>query len=171
MAGIFEIVRAASPDQWADIRALASELVAWDMAEAQRAGLDPDRLRQFYYTSGRIDVPGDFLPPAGELLLACCDGAAAASGAFHPLAGECCEIKLMYARPAFLGNGLGLRILEELLARARKAGYRLARLETATFMRAAIRTYERAGFRRCAPYYEIPAEFAPLTVFMERALA
>mgnify|MGYP000983961481 CR=1 FL=1 len=54
------------------------------------------------------------------------------------------------------------RLLAAAAAIIAEEGYLAATLE---------RVGERAGFSRCVPYYEIPAEFAPLTVFMERALA
>lgn len=69
------------------------------------------------------------------------------------------ELKRMYARPRFQGQGLGYAMLRHLEALARAEGRRLVRLETGIHQPAAIRLYERAGFKRIPPfppYFEDP---------------
>lgn len=68
-----------------------------------------------------------------------------------PLAGgdaDTCELRKMYFLPAARGRGLGARMLETCLQRARELGFRRCYLETLTGMDAAMRLYERSGFRR-----------------------
>ncbi len=61
---------------------------------------------------------------------------------------DTCELRKMYFLPAARGRGLGGRMLETCLQRARELGYRRCYLETLTGMDAAMRLYERSGFRR-----------------------
>lgn len=62
--------------------------------------------------------------------------------------GETCELQKMYFLPAARGRGLGRRLLETCLERARALGFRRCYLETLTGMDAAQRLYLAAGFRK-----------------------
>ena len=57
----------------------------------------------------------------------------------------------MYLHRAYRGKGLGRRLLEDALARARQAGFRRITLETASVLKEAIRLYERYGFKPFRP--------------------
>ena len=65
--------------------------------------------------------------------------------------GVTCELRKMYLLPRARGRGLGKRLLDHALARARDLGYRRVVLETATALKEAIALYERRGFRRYHP--------------------
>lgn len=87
------------------------------------------------------------------------DGAPAACAGVKLFGAEFGEIKRMYARPAFRGMGLGERMLAHLEDFTRAQGIRFLRLETGIHQYAAIRLYERAGFKRIPPfppYFEDP---------------
>lgn len=62
------------------------------------------------------------------------------------------ELKRMYVRPALRGRGLGERLVECLAAYAGEHGIARLRLETGIHRHAALRLYERVGFRRIAPF-------------------
>lgn len=59
-----------------------------------------------------------------------------------------CELRKMYTLPEARGRGLGERLLRLCLATAREFGFRQCYLETLTGMDAAMKLYERMGFRR-----------------------
>lgn len=61
---------------------------------------------------------------------------------------DTCELRKMYYLPAARGRRLGERVLQLCLERARQFGFRRCYLETLTGMDAAMRLYERIGFRQ-----------------------
>ncbi len=54
--------------------------------------------------------------------------------------------------PGRRGQGIGLRLVESCLDRARRFGASAVGIHTSSFMSAACRLYERIGFQRCAQY-------------------
>jgi len=165
-----DIVTPSSPKELALVRELLVEFMEWDAERVADLGLDSDLMKEFYYDQGVLDLPGRFAPPQGHLLLALADGRGAGCGAYSASGDGVCELKRVYVRAAYRGRRLGHRLVQMLMAEARKAGYRQMRLETVTFMKPAIAMYEELGFRECPAYYDIPIEFRDVTMFMERAL-
>jgi len=113
------------------------------------------------------ELPGEYAPPAGRLLLAWVDGTPAGCAALRPLEPGVAEMKRLYVRPAFRGRGLGRRLAEEIIAAARGAGYRALRLDSLLKMRAALAMYAGLGFSPRGPYSRDPT---PGAVFYERPL-
>jgi putative acetyltransferase len=72
-------------------------------------------------------------------------------GGVAPLAGgdaDTCELRKMYFLPGLRGLGAGTALMTRCLDAARAFGFRRCYLETLTGMDAAMRLYERSGFRR-----------------------
>jgi putative acetyltransferase len=68
-----------------------------------------------------------------------------------PLAGgdaDVCELRKMYFLPEARGSGAGAMMMARCLEAAREAGFARCYLETLRGMDAAMRLYERSGFRR-----------------------
>lgn len=165
------IVPALEPAQRVEVQKLIDELNAWDLAESERLGVDVELVQKFYYEPERSDPFAHFEPPGGCFLLALEDGEVAGCIGYRRMTPDTCEMKHLWVRPAMRGHGIARALGERLIAEARRAGYRTIRLESASFMTGAHRLYEALGFVRCDPYYVIPAEFLPFTLFMERGLA
>ena len=107
------------------------------------------------------ELPGEYSPPAGRLLLAAHGSQLAGCAALHKLENEICEMKRLYVRPEFRGKGLGRVLAERLVADAREIGYKRLRLDTVEpVMRNAVGLYRKLGFREIAPYRENPIEGA-----------
>lgn len=134
MSIVVERVESATAEARALIAALDAELGA-QYEPHQRHGLDIDQVFQ----------------PGIRFFVARLDGVAVGCGAIACDDGFA-ELKRMYVRPAMRGRGVVLAILARLEAEARSQGYTRLMLETGDTLHAAMRVYERAGFRRCGAF-------------------
>jgi GNAT superfamily N-acetyltransferase len=92
---------------------------------------------------------------------------AAGCVALRPFSGDCCEMKRLYVRPAYRGDGTGRNMVERIIDEARRIGYSRMVLDTLPQLDSATRLYDSMGFLRRAPYYGTPLAD---TIFMELAL-
>jgi putative acetyltransferase len=79
------------------------------------------------------------------------DGRVLGGAGIAPLAGgngATCELRKMYFLPEARGTGAGAAMMSRCLDAARDAGFARCYLETLRGMDAAMRLYERSGFRR-----------------------
>jgi len=79
------------------------------------------------------------------------DGTVQGGGGVAPLEGgdaDTCELRKMYFLPALRGLGAGAAVMARCVEAARGFGFRRCYLETLTGMDAAMKLYERSGFRR-----------------------
>jgi ribosomal protein S18 acetylase RimI-like enzyme len=153
-----EILQAESASQIASIRELFLEY-------AQSLGFS---LCFQSFDKELADLPGDYAPPEGRLLLASLKGVPAGCVALHKMGAEICEMKRLYVRPQFRGKGLGKILAERVISEARQIGYKQLRLDTVEpMMRAAVAMYRNLGFREITPYRANPIEGA---LYMELQL-
>lgn len=96
------------------------------------------------------------------------DGAAAGCGGVKLFGTDYGEIKRMYVRPAFRGQGFAKMILDHLADYALAQGVTLLRLETGIHQQEAIGLYERMGFYRTGPFGGYRDD--PLSIFYEKPL-
>jgi len=114
------------------------------------------------------ELPGDYAPPEGRLLLAECEGELAGCVALHKFEPKICEMKRLYLRPQFRGKGWGRILAEAVIAEARNVGYEHMRLDTVEpAMKDAVGMYRRLGFREITPYRVNPMAG---TLYMELKL-
>jgi ribosomal protein S18 acetylase RimI-like enzyme len=114
-------------------------------------------------------MPGRYVPPTGELLLArdANDRAVGCVG-LRPLnLPGCCEMKRLYVTPEGRGGGLGKALVDALVLMAERIGYREMRLDTLPSMAGAQALYRKLGFDVIEPYYDSPVRG---TLFMRRYL-
>ncbi len=115
------------------------------------------------------DLPGEYAPPHGRLLLAHLEGELAGCVALHKLHPDVCEMKRLFVRQQFRGKRVGRALLDAIFAEARSIGYGRMRLDTVEpVMKDAVRIYRRLGFREIAPYRANPIEGA---LYMELELS
>jgi putative acetyltransferase len=113
-------------------------------------------------------LPGAYAPQRGGcVLLATQAGASAGCVALRALEAGICEMKRLWVREAFRGSGLGQKLAQAVLQRARELGYEIMRLDTLAHMDRARLLYARLGFREIAPYYD---SALPNTIYLEKAL-
>ena len=81
------------------------------------------------------------------------DGRVLGGAGVAPLTGgdpDVCELRKMYFLPQARGAGAGAAMMTRCLDAARQIGFKRCYLETLSGMDAAMRLYERSGFRRIA---------------------
>jgi putative acetyltransferase len=114
-------------------------------------------------------LPGKYAPPSGRLFVALWDERPAGVIALRALPEpSLCEMKRLYVRPEFRGQGIGRVLAEKAIAEAAEIGYSRMRLDTIPGkMDRAIEMYRELGFAETVPYYNTPVS---QTLFMELAL-
>jgi putative acetyltransferase len=152
------IIHAETSEQIDLTRTLFREYEAW-------LGLD---LCFQNFEKELAELPGAYAPPTGRLLLAYENDQLAGCVALRKLSDGVCEMKRLFLKPQFHGNGRGRALAERIIEEARRAGYQRMRLDTLPEqMGKAIGLYRSLGFKAIEPYYKNPVSGA---LFMELAL-
>ena len=111
------------------------------------------------------DFRSQYIPPGGRFLVVVDGDTLIGTGAIRRLDGQTAELRRMWLLPAYHGQGIGYRLIQELFAFARAAGYRRVRLSTSAVQERAIAFYTRLGCYPIPPYRDTDDE-----VFLEIGL-
>ncbi len=122
-----------------------------------------DYLKKFDQESANL--PGNYAPPTGCLLLAKYKGQPAGCVALRKFSDDICVMKRLYIRPKYQRSGFGTVLCEALIDQAKKVGYTHMRLATA--LEPAKALYKSIGFKEIEPYRNVPIANV---VFMELKL-
>ena len=150
------LIAAPTEDAAALVRELEDELSALYLPE-QRHGFSLDALFQ----------------PHIRFFIAFVDGKAAGCGGVAFFDGFA-EIKRMYVRQAWRGQGVADAVMARLAEEAGKAGFSVLRLETGSHSHPAIAFYRRSGFVDCPmfePYASLPPHTVETSLFLEMRLS
>jgi len=145
-----ELIQVTEGDRLEQIRELFKEYVDW-------LGFD---LGFQDFESEIRDLPGEYAPPEGYLLLAVSADEPVGCGALRKFEDDVCEMNRLYVRSDSRGKGIGRRLAVALLDRAREIGYKRMRLDTVPWMTEAIALYESLGFVEIEAYRYNPIEGA-----------
>lgn len=103
------------------------------------------------------DVQKNYFDNGGTFLVTVDDGRIIGTGAIRYLAEDICELKRMWLLSEYHGQGLGYRMMQELLKTARKKNYKIMRLETdPIFQQRAVGFYKQLGFYEILRYGDDP---------------
>lgn len=157
-SSLTEIIKAESPEEIEHARTLFKEYAAW---------LEIDLCFQ-NFEKELAELPGDYAPPNGRLFLASKNAEIAGCVAMRKIGEGTCEIKRLFVRQKFRGQGLGRQLAEAMIQEAKQLGYERMRLDTLPpKMNDAIALYRSLGFKEIEPYYNNPV---PGAKFMELSL-
>jgi ribosomal protein S18 acetylase RimI-like enzyme len=113
-------------------------------------------------------LPGKYAQPEGRLYLAFDGKQAAGCAGLRKIEESVCELKRLYVRPLYRGQGIGRRLTVQAVNDARKIGYTRMRLDTLPSMGRALDLYSDLGFKPIPPYTQNPVEGA---LFLELRLS
>jgi ribosomal protein S18 acetylase RimI-like enzyme len=139
---MLEIVRATGGENLARARQLF-------LAYAEWIGID---LSFQNFNEELENLPGDYAPPEGCLLLALIEGQPAGCVALRKLEDDICEMKRLYVPAKFQGLAVGKNLAKAVIIEAKGLGYAKMRLDTLSKMAAAQKLYRSLGFKEIVPY-------------------
>jgi putative acetyltransferase len=165
------MLKVAQIETSADCRAvkgLVLEFVAWAYTQ------DPDAQAAPTFTDLEAELdglPGIYGPPTGSFLLATLDDQPVGCVALREKDRDTVELKRMYVRPGQRGHGVGLKLVQDLVAVARAQGRKRIVLDSYHTMTGAHKIYRAVGFQDVAPPDDFPKTWEGRVVFMEMTLA
>ncbi|MBP5243675.1 MAG: GNAT family N-acetyltransferase [Succinivibrio sp.] len=115
------------------------------MIEDSALNLNQDAAFQHFETE-LDNVEKKYLPPFGDLIVAVDEEEFQGMAAFRKASDERCEIKRLYVRREARGQHLGDLLLEELLKKAKTAGFTEVIVNTPLSVTAAVNLYKKHGF-------------------------
>jgi putative acetyltransferase len=101
-------------------------------------------------------LPGEYAPPTGRLYLAYVKEETAGCVGLRKIGEGICEMKRLYVRPLFRGNGIGRKLVLQLVEEGRELGYSKMRLDTMPYLERAIELYRAMGFKPIDNYRPDP---------------
>ena len=165
------VSQATTPKQLDDVRSLMRAFVTWHRERhVEDLALIDSYFDEAEWERELSGLPGKYAPPKGSLLVAYHQDRPAGCVALRNLGDDVCEMKRMFIPTELRGLGIGRALADQIIADARKAGYRRMRLDTSRRQTEAMRLYERSGFRKIAPYYPLSDDLKAWLVFFEKDL-
>lgn len=117
------------------------------------------------------DPEGRIIDKGGSILLAQeAGGAVIGCVSLIPYASEVFELAKMAVHESAQGRGVGLKLIDAAIDRARSLGARAVYLESNSTLGSALRLYERAGFKHLSPELRPDSPYTRCNVYMTRDL-
>jgi putative acetyltransferase len=101
-------------------------------------------------------LPGKYAPPLGAIFLAVDNDDVIGCVAIRPITEHQAELKRLYLRSVYQGQGIGKQLFHKAMSRAESIGYQSVVLDTLPTMQSAISLYQAYGFREIERYYHNP---------------
>jgi putative acetyltransferase len=143
-------------------------------AEAFRS-LNEEWITTFFTMEARdFEILGDpeasILKHGGHIYLAYLEAEAVGCFALESMGGEVYELSKMAVTPHLRGQGIGRRLLEYAIARAKALGAKSLYLGSNKKLENAIHLYESVGFQHLPPERIPNVQYSRPNVFMEKTL-
>jgi GNAT superfamily N-acetyltransferase len=125
--------------------------------------LEYGRIRDFDEALGDYDfelanLPGEYSPPRGSLLLALYDDEPCGCVALRKIDDNICEMKRLYVKEDFRGKRVGHALVQNIIENAAEAGYKFMRLDNHPWMKEAESLYKLFGFVEIGAYRYNPTK-------------
>ncbi|WP_309139170.1 GNAT family N-acetyltransferase [Brevibacillus sp. RS1.1] len=157
MLGLLRLIHATEDDEYEQARELFLEYV-------DSLGVD----LSFQNIAIELqNIPGEYAPPDGCILLALDNEQPAGCVALRKIDEQVCEMKRLYVKPEWKGRGVGKKLALAIIDEAKFRGYSFIRLDTLPTMEQAIQLYRSLEFYPIEPYRFNPIEG---TLYMEKQL-
>ena len=148
-------IRRIQPDEWPAAKRVVYR-VAYDIFNVKRP---LEEMIELYESHGELkdldDIQKSYSDNGGIFLAMFDDGKMICTGAIRKLEVDICELKRLWLLSEYHGQGLGYRMLQELLSFSREKGYKRIRLETDPIAQSrALEFYKRIGFYEISRYTE-----------------
>lgn len=101
-------------------------------------------------------LPGEYAPPGGVLLVAIVDNVVAGCIGLRNLNGTAGELKRLYVQPDYRGRGIGRQLIMAAIDIARQSNYKCICLDMVPGLEVAEQLYASLGFIDIPPYYDKP---------------
>ena len=114
----------------------------------------------------------DFTPPKGKIFIAQNSNQTVGTASIKKIRPDTAEIKRMYVKPEYQGNGIGNLLLENVIEEAKRMDAREIFLDSPPPFKPAHKLYEKYGFETFQEYPEvaIPAELKIEWAYMKKIL-
>jgi GNAT superfamily N-acetyltransferase len=138
------------------------------MTDPELTALVMAQQRELREADGGLDGQLTVVRDSAQYLVAAVDGRAVACGAWQRLGDGVAELKRMYVRPAYRGRGIARQLVVSLEEEALAAGHPTLRLETGSYLPAAIALYRSCGYLPIPVYGQYVGN--PFSVCFEKRL-
>lgn len=144
-------IRPITPDEWMDAKRVVYRVAFVIFGRSRSLEEFIEYHESIHELKDMDDIQKSYFENGGTFLGMFKDGEMICTGAIRRLDEKTCELKRLWLLYEYHGQGLGYRMLQELLSLAKGMGYKRVRLETDPVAQSrALDFYKQAGF------YEIP---------------
>ncbi len=141
-----DYIIAGTDKEYANAAELFKEYAAW---------LNIDLSFQ-HFDEELLEIKTMYAPPEGGIILCKKNNDFIACVAIRKINNETAELKRMFVKPAYQGQGIGKILLNKAIELAKAAGYSCIKLDTLDYMTPAINLYKQYGFYEIPAYYHNP---------------
>jgi len=146
-------IRPIQPDEWKAAKRIVYGVahVIFDEPRSLEESIEYHESR--HELEDMDDIQKNYFENGGTFLVMFYNEQMICTGAIRKLDAETCELKRLWLLNEYHGQGLGYRMLQELLSFAKEMGYKRVRLETDPEAQSrALNFYKRIGFHEIPRY-------------------
>lgn len=168
---MLRIVEASGAKEFAQAAELLS---AFPTHQRMRYASDIEIVERYFddddYAREMAGLQSIYSATGGSVLLAREGETAVGAVCLKKLDATYCEMKRLFVPIEHRRKGIGGMLSDALLRCARNRGFKYMRLDTGTFMIESHALYEKMGFEKIEPYYEVTGRLRDGLYFMELEL-